>query len=112
MAELAAVVDARMAVGVDNQVIVLADKRRKTAQIGLIAGRADHAVTPAIKAGDGPFELPVAVMAAIGDARAGRAGAGIPHPFTAAPDAIRLVGDARIAVGSAQIGRASCREKG
>src|SRR3546814_2830879 len=83
-----------------SDLIVLADKRRKNAQIGLIAGREDHAVTPAIKAGDGLFELAVAVIAAIGDARAGRAGAEIPHRFNGALDAIGIVGEAEIVVGS------------
>src|SRR3546814_12201996 len=83
-----------------SDLIVLADKRRKNAQIGLIAGREDHAVTPAIKAGDGLFELAVAVIAAIGDARAGRAGAEIPHRFNGALDAIGIVSEAEIVVGS------------
>ena len=63
-----------MAVGVDQQLVTLARQGRDDAEIGLIAGREDHAVLLAVELGDLLLERHMLAVAAVGDTRAGRAG--------------------------------------
>src|SRR3546814_19690130 len=72
IAEIAAVVDRGMAVGVEDDVIALGAERRHHAEIGLIAGREDDGVIGAIEFLQRVLALPLALTGAVQPAAAGR----------------------------------------
>ena len=75
VAQPAAVVDAGVAVGVDEQELALSGQAGQGAEVGLVAGREDDARGPAEGVGQGPLELAMAGVVAARHARAGGAGA-------------------------------------
>ena len=102
LGQLAGVVDRGVAVGVDQQVVALADQGRDHAEIGLVAGREDHAVLLAVELGDLLLERHVLGVAAVGDARAGGAGALAADRLDGGLHAGRIEGQAEIVVGADQ----------
>ena len=77
VAELAAIIDAGVAVGVDQDVILRAGQGRNHREIGLVAGREDHGTLGAVELGKLGLERLVAAIGAVAIARAGGAGAAV-----------------------------------
>src|SRR3546814_18221352 len=73
MAERAAVIDGGVAVGVEDDVVVLAGNGRHQAQVRLVAGRKDHGMAGAVELLQRLFAILVALIGAVEDADAGRA---------------------------------------
>src|SRR3546814_13345382 len=96
------IVDAGVTVGIENQVVATTDDRRQHAEIGLIAGAEHHAVTATEELGEIAFQCAVTGIAAVGDARAGGAGAERLYRAHRFFDAVRIEGPAEIIVGAAQ----------
>jgi len=65
LGHLAGIVDRRMTVGVDQQMVALADQGRDDAQVGLVAGREDHAVLHAVECGNFLLGEDVFALAAV-----------------------------------------------
>ncbi len=108
---LAGVVDRGVAVGVDQQLVALARQGRDQAEIGLVAGREDHAVLLAVELGDLLLERRVLGVAAVGDARAGRAGAFGADRLDGGVHAALVEGQAEIVVGADQQGLAAVDDR-
>src|SRR3546814_8793237 len=77
--------------------------------IGLIAGAEHHAVTATEELGEIAFQCAVTGIAAVGDARAGGAGAERLYRAHRFFDAVRIEGQAEIIVGAEQEDRKSTR---
>ena len=107
VAEPGAVVDAGVAVGIEDQVILAAGQRRQHAQIGLVAGAEHHAVATAIKLGHRQFQIAVPRIAAVGDARTGGPGTEAADCRDRLLDAAFIEGQAQVVVGAEQYRLAS-----
>ncbi len=101
---LAGVVDRGVAVGVDQQEVFGAHQVRDDPEIGLVAGREDHAVLLAVERGDLFLERHVLGVAAVGDARAGRAGALGTDRLDGGFHAGRVEGQAEVVIGADEQG--------
>ncbi len=96
-----------MRIGVEIDRVLRPGQARHHAEIGLVAGREDDAVLAAEKLGELRLKLRVHGIAAIGDARAGGAGAELGHRLLAGLDAVRIEGHAHVVVGAGQDGLAA-----
>ena len=105
VAEAAAVIDAGVAVGIDQQRVVLAGEDGEHAEIGLVAGGEHHALAAAVEGGDLGFEGAVQAVGAVGDARARRAAAEGAQGFGGGGHAVGVLAEAEIVVGAEQDGR-------
>ena len=74
-AEARAIIDAGMAVGIEQQVVVASGQTRQGAEIGLVAGGKDHGIAAAEKRGDPFFQSDMSAVGAVRDAGAGGSGA-------------------------------------
>ena len=101
-AQAAAVVNAGVAVGVDEQNIVGPGEAGDGSQVGLVAG-AEHHGRPAFEeAGDGRLEVLVGGVIAVGDTRAGGAGTFRRGRRPGRFDAVGIEGQAEVVVGPEQ----------
>ncbi len=98
----AAVIDGGVRIGVQKNRVLRPGQPGDHAQVGLIAGGEDDAVLAPQKARQLLFQLPVHGVCAIGDARAGGAGAVFAQRLAAGLDALLLEGDAHVVVGARQ----------
>ena len=99
-AESAAVVDAGVAIRVDQDVVVGADQAGNGAEVGEVAGREYHYELAAEKLGEPCFQFGVAGVGAVGDARAGGAGAALPDRAGGRSDAFGVECQAEVIVGA------------
>src|SRR5260221_12696676 len=96
MSESRSVIDAGVAICVKQQMIVLARKRRKDADIGLVTCRKHHCVLAAIEIGEPTLKLIVTVIASVRDARSDSSRAKVLDCFDRLRDYWRAVGKAGI----------------
>ena len=91
-----------MRIGIEEDGVAGASQPRHHAEIGLIAGGEDDAVLAVEKAREFGFQFLVQAISAIGDARAGGAGAELGHRLLASLDAIGIESDPHVIVGASQ----------
>src|SRR3546814_8055921 len=72
IAQCAAIINGRMAIGIQHDIVALARKRGDHAQIGLIAGRKDHGMIHAVKVLERVLTFPMALISAVENAAARR----------------------------------------
>src|SRR3546814_7250872 len=65
IAQCAAIINGRMAIGIQHDIVALARKRGDHAQIGLIAGRKDHGMIHAVKVLERVLTLTMAMIHAV-----------------------------------------------
>ena len=106
-AETRAVVDAGMAVGVEQQVVVPPRQRREDAQIGLVAGGEHHRVATSVEARHLLFQRRMSAVGTVGDPRARRSGAFAAESLGGMVHATGIERQAEIVVGAKQQHRAS-----
>ena len=102
MAQPRPVIDAGMAVGVQDQVIAAPDKGRQDAQIGLVPGGEDHGMLATIEGGQRRLHGQVPVETAVGDPRAGGARAPGSRGLDGGLDTGRIEGQPQIVVRAQQ----------
>lgn len=102
VAEPATIVDAGVAVGIDEQRVALASQRRQRAEVGLVAGRENDRRWPAERAGQRMFQRAVPCVIAAGHARSGGAGAERFDRGDRRGAAIGVVGQAEVIVGASE----------
>jgi hypothetical protein len=101
-AQAAAVVDAGMGIGIQQDGVLGSGEAGDDAEVGLIAGREDHGRAAAEEGGDVVFQRAVAGVGAVGDARAGGAGALAADRLDRRLDAVRIEGQPQVVVGADQ----------
>jgi hypothetical protein len=111
LGHLAGIVDRSVAVGIDQQVVALADQGRNHPEVGLVAGGEHHAVLLAVEVRDLLLEEDVLAIAAVGDARTGRAGALGADRLDGSFHAGRVERQAEIVVGADQQGLAAVDDR-
>ena len=97
-----AIIDAGMAVGVDQQVIIASGQSRQGAEVGLVAGRKDDRARPSEGRGEILLQRPVPGVAAVGHARTGRSGAQLLQRVAPGGDDFGVKGQPEVVVGSGQ----------
>src|SRR5260221_7588979 len=102
MSESRSVIDAGVAICVKQQMIVLARKRRKDTDIGLVTCRKHHCVLAAIEIGEPTLQLIVTVITSVRDARSGRSCAKVLDCFDRLRNYCGIIGKAEIIVGTKQ----------
>ena len=102
IAERAAVIDRRVAVDVEDDVIVLAGDGRDDPEIGLVAGRKDHGMVHRVEVLERIFARPVADIGAIEDAAAGCPRAELVKRLLAGGDDVGVEGHPHVIVGAEQ----------
>ena len=102
IAHFATIIDRRMAVDVEDDVITLARDRTDNAQIGLIARGKDHRMVHPVKFLQRVFAFLVALKRAIQNAAARGARAKFVQSFLACRDDIIIKGHAHIIIGAKQ----------
>jgi hypothetical protein len=103
-AEAAAVVNARVGVGIRQDDVPRTRKPREHAQVSLVARREHECAAAAHEVGDLTLERAVDTIGAIGNARAGGAGAVVPDRSDRLLDAVPIEGEAEVVVGPHQDG--------
>ena len=102
IAQRAAVIDRRMAVDVEDDVVVLAGDGRNDAEVRLVAGREDHGMIHGVEVPERRLAFLVALIGAVEDAAAGRARAELVERLLAGGDDVRVEGHAHVIVGAEQ----------
>src|SRR3546814_13791976 len=95
MAERAAVIDGGVAVGVEDDVVVLAGNGRHQAQVRLVAGRKDHGMAGAVEFLQRLFALLLALIGAGEDAAPGRARSKLRQRLLAGREHLGIEGNPR-----------------
>ena len=102
VAHLAGVVDRGMAVGVDQKLVALLGQGRDHAEIGHETRGIEDRRALVVEFGDLGLQRPMLRIGAVGDPRAGGAGAEIAHRRDGGVDAVLIEGQPQIVVGTEQ----------
>jgi hypothetical protein len=95
-----AVVDARVALGIQHENAVAAAERGDHAEVGLVAGGEGQGMSHAVEGGEFGFEQQVFRAGAVRHARAGSAGTLPAQGIDRRVDAARVVGETQVVVGA------------
>src|SRR6185369_9099243 len=104
VAHRAAIIDRRMAVDVEDDIILLAGDRRNDAEVRLVARREDHGVIHGVEILQRLLDRLVADVGAVEDSASGGARAELVERFLARGDHVLVEGHAHIIVGAEQDG--------
>ena len=102
IAERATVIDRRMAVDVEDDIVILAGHGRNDAEIGLVAGRKHHGVIHGVEVLERLFDRLVADIGAVEDAAAGGARPELVERLLARRDHVGVEGHSHVIVGAEQ----------
>ncbi len=102
IAHRAAVVDRGVAVGVDDDVVILARERRDDPEIGLVARREDHRMVHVVEVLERVFARLVPLVRPVEHAAAGGARAEFVERLLARRDDVGIEGHAHVIVGAEQ----------